>query len=172
MKRVLNIGSGFLPMVSGDFSVACDVINYDPLDSALNTLGGLLVGKFSGAIHGNGDNMKYYTQPNFYRSIAPATIDLVIGVSPFGFSLIDENIHNSLKIGASVLIAGNKSNPYLDKRLFAQEELRGKYLQRFSADDWILNMRDKIRDYYPSHTSALERGTPLDRFYIYQKESI
>lgn len=157
-------------MAAEDFSVPCEVLNYDPLTSVKNVLDGVMVGIFAGMVSGPNPYFNYSHAANFYATISPLSLDLIIGVSPFGFSLIDETTDRCLKVGGIVLITGNKANRYIKKdNSFMPLSLGDSYSSIVAPEDWIAAMGNKILLHYPSHTSALEKDTKLDTLIFYQK---
>jgi hypothetical protein len=169
-KKVLNVAAGLLPMAADDFSVDCEVLNYDPLTSVKNVLDGVMLGIFAGMVSEPEPLFNYSHSANFYSTLTPKSLDLIIGVSPHGFSLIDADTDRCLKVGGIVLITGNKKNKYiLAKNSFASTALENNYSPTEAPDNWILKMGEKILLHYPSHTSALERDTKLETLIFYKK---
>jgi hypothetical protein len=63
-----------------------------------------------------------------------------------------------------------EGNKYVkDSKLFAPAGLKDKYAEICNAGSWIDYIIAKIKQDYPSHTSNLEKGTPLNKVRIQKK---
>ncbi|TBV06689.1 hypothetical protein DNK34_10155 [Pseudomonas dryadis] len=129
-----------------------------------------MLGIFAGMVSAPEPYFNYSHSANFYSTLEPKSLDLIIGISPFGFSLIDATTDRCLKVGGIVLIAGNKNNRYIKlEHSFHPSVLASNYSETKAPEDWISAMGTKILLHYPSHTSALEKDTKLNTLIFYQK---
>lgn len=182
-KKVLNIGAGFLPLVASDFEVkeVINVINYDPLQYQKDT--GTITDKTY-------EEAKQYfrTVLRFKELIAPYpevqyftkrhevdsqysdhTVDLVISISPYGFTLVDSWINEKLRPEGYIVAIGHARNRYMSEERLISADLRDRYNANNTPEPWIQNIIEKVCESYPSNTSGLERDTPLGNVMIYQK---
>lgn len=182
-NKVLNIGAGFLPLVASDLGVE-EVINYDPLQYQ----------KAKGDITNQTyeDALKYFrTVIRFKELIAPyaevqyytnrdevdgkyrdGTVDLVISISPYGFTLIDEWVDAKLKYNGYILVAANHSNEWAnnDEKLYSRTLDKDRYYKPTNlTGTWLGSMRKVILQKYQSYTSKIEKDTVLDTIILIQK---
>ena len=172
LRKILNIGAGLLPLVGEDFD-ADIVYNYDPLTSARNKIDSLCFGFFAGLIHDPHSDVRYATSENEINlMVDDLSIDLLLSISPFGFSLVTDWVHRKLKVGAQLLVVGNHANKWLTEEKLIAPGLKRHYqrLPRLMGR-WEQLVEEKIRMAYPSHTSAMERSTQLDTFHFFIKRS-
>lgn len=173
-KRVLNMGAGFLPIVPKDLDVD-QIFNYDPLNEAKEKLDSKMFGYFMGLIRDTRNGIFYTTKEvELNQQVQDHSIDLVLGISPFGFSLVNDLVNRKLSFGGYVLVAGNKSNRWINNdNLFSGTLLNDHYevYDDEKSENWVVKVKEKIKRSYPSHTSAVERGTKLDIFKIFLKDS-
>ena len=180
--KVLNIGAGFLPIVASDLEVN-QLINYDPLEYKKGQ--GLLTDReyeeaysflrirdiFQALIASRPD-IQYFKKRKDVDNIYPIdSVDLVISISPYGFTLIDTWVDEKIKKGGYIIVLGNSTNPYVtqDKKLF-EFFLKADYTERdaeFQGGLW--GFIEKLTTYYKSHTSKLEDDTALNKTRIFRK---
>ena len=167
--KVLNIAAGFLPLVASDleqsgFFDVDKVVNFDPLkDNVLKALFDAIIKQYPDIIYQN-------QQAGVNQLFPNGSVDLIIGVSPYNFSLVDTWADQKLKPGGVVLVVANEGNKYVkDSKLFAPAGLKDKYAEICNAGSWIDYIIAKIKQDYPSHTSKLEKGTPLNKVRILKK---
>lgn len=170
-KNVLNIGAGVLPLVAQDLE-ADFVYNYDPLDSAKKKLDSVWFGIFLGIIRDPESDVVYMTEEDKIRDAVPDnSIDLLISISPYGFSVINEWVDAKLKSNAKVLVFGNSSNKWVNNsnNIFLNEELSEKYEAEANLNDWENLIKGKVQQFYPSQTSAVEKDTEINIFKNFTK---
>lgn len=182
-KKVLNIGAGFLPLVAFDFSGSGvdEVINYDPLQYQNDT--GIITSKvyeeakeyfrtvlrFKELIALNPE-VQYFTKRHEVDSkYGDCEVDLVISISPYGFTLVDHWINEKLKPEGYIVAIGHAGNPYMAEDRLIDTNLRNRYNANSTPESWVQNIINKVCKLYPSNTSRLERDTSLGNVLIYQK---
>jgi hypothetical protein len=159
-RNVLNIAAGFLPIVAADFAQydVGKVVNYDPLVHSP------LTGVFAGILSEHPEILYRTRQAAVDADYANASVDLILAVSPFGFSLIDAWSNAKLKVGGYVVVFGAASNKWIkDAHLFTPANLKDGYAEVDVPEPWVLAIANQVAQDYPSHTSHLERGTNLER---------
>ncbi|MBK0413753.1 hypothetical protein JD974_04980 [Chromobacterium haemolyticum] len=181
MKKILNIAAGFVPLCSSDFEIGdCEVVNYDPLFSAESKKildeecenervdrGGVLVGYFIAMLKSFND-VSYHKE--IYCGAHKKYFDLVVCVSPYGFTLINKDVDEALKDNGTVLVVGNSGNRYIKNKDFFTTDVKKNYIEQKDARrDWVGKFGWKLLTQYRSHTSSLEKGTRLDTMLIYNR---
>ena len=180
-KKILNIAAGFLPLVGSDFGPSVKVYNYDPLATSCKDkdfeLRENLKAKFSDLIMGlrKIDNVKYYfEEEEVKREVKKDSIDILICVSPYGFTLVTQWVHERLKIGAYIIIIGNKANKYIThgENIFEPplQQCYCKVLWPF--DTFAMDVATKLLKKYPSNVSGLGRKTTLDLASVFLKTTL
>lgn len=182
-KTVLNIGAGLRPIVANDFDYVRSVYNYDPLEYQHPQDGPtekskkeeveyqLMVWKFL-AIAKNQDDIKYYQKRDeLDRELEEPTIDLVLSISPYGYTVVDEWIDKKVKPRGYIVAIGHAGNPYMfEDKLFTQAT-RKKYTALNTPAPLVQQIINKVNEKYKSVKSKMEEETFLGHVMIYQKES-
>ena len=180
-KKILNFAAGFLPLTGSDFGQGVKVYNYDPLTTSRENkdfkLRDNLKAKFSDLIMGlrKIDNLKYYfEEEEVKREVKKDSIDILICVSPYGFTLVTQWVHERLRPGAYIIMIGNTANKYItrDENIF-EPPLRNFYCNvDWPFDKFAIAVATKLLKEYPSNVSGLERITTLDYSNIFLKTTL
>lgn len=184
-NNVLNVGAGFLPIVASDLGVD-EVLNYDPLRYARNT-GQLTEDQYKEYMNYvenfgilkyiveqepmSGDIMYCTKREDVDKKYGENSVDLVLGISPYGFSLVDTWVNGKLKPEGYVVAIGNNNNEWMYADKLFSDDLTGRYRASNSPEGWIQQIINKVFSDYPSHTSALERNTKNNMAMIYKKNT-
>lgn len=171
--NVLNIGAGVLPLVASDLDVD-QVVNYDPL-TALNNedkAGRSAVITLT-ALSLQDPDLHYARREAQVDQLYPnGSVDLILSISPFGFTLVSAWAHGKLKPGGYVLVVANERNAWASDfdKLFA--DIPGSvYKVVEHPEPWIRAIRRRIVSHYPSSTSAAERPTILNQWVCFAKQT-
>ncbi|BBE08189.1 Putative uncharacterized protein [Mycoavidus cysteinexigens] len=187
---LLNMGCGYLPLVPDDLKINGRnifdyVINYDPLylvnkedqekDKMMTDM------NFIRCFNGVERDKAQFTQ--YVHEIKNEIIDVILAISPFGFSVINRWNHNLLIYGGFVIIIGNTANPYLnnEKRLFDEADFQQEYtmLDENNIPSIAKSIIGKVKEVEEekrgiSNTTGLDnaRKTPLNSFRVARKGTI
>jgi hypothetical protein len=157
--NVLNIGAGYVPIQAKELLIK-KIVNYDPgiRQETLQELRGV-------------PDFHYCGQRTEVDALfSAASVDCILGVSPYNFQLIDDWADKKLKPGGYVVVAANEKNNYAKPDgLFATPNLRSKYAVTPQAPDWIFKILKRILRDYPSHVSSGSHGTTLNAGTFYWK---
>ncbi len=182
-KTVLNIGAGFFPLVATDIGAEI-VINYDPLQFH-KAKGDITSKTYDDAekyfktvirfkeIIAKSDEIMYETDRDKLDQLIPdSTVDLVISISPYGFTLIDEWVDAKLRIYGNILVAANSKNKWAeqDSNLYSSNKIKDRYQEKTNLPGTRLSAwRLAILKKYQSNTTKIEKETELDMFRLLQK---
>ncbi|USD22276.1 hypothetical protein ACJJIU_00955 [Microbulbifer sp. CnH-101-E] len=87
--------------------------------------------------------------------LGDCTVDVVLSVSPYGYSVLSKEVYRVLKPRGLILILGNGSNKYLDKKL-KQDSFR--QLEQ-SCNLYWYDMGVSCRgDFFKQYENVVERG--------------
>lgn len=170
--NVLNIGAGVLPLVASDLAVD-QVVNYDPL-TALNNedKAGKSAVLALTVLSLQDPNLHYARREAQVDAVyANGSVDLILSISPYGFTLVSAWAHGKLKPGGCVLVVSNERNAWASDfdRLIA--DIPGAvYKVVEHPEPWISAIRRKIMRDYPSSTSTAERPTLLNQWVCFEKQ--
>lgn len=185
-KIVLNIGAGFLPIVASDLKVT-QVINYDPLmyskktgelkqkdyDDFMTYIKTVL--RFKEIMAASKDpDIHYFTdKEEVNEKIGKDSVDLVLSISPYGFSVINEWVDSKLKKMGLLLVIGNMENKWVKNQsnIFSSQDIGKKYSACNDQDveQWARDIQAMVLEEQLSHTSKIEKGTALNYAMFYQK---
>lgn len=183
-RSILNCASGGLPLVKSDFpgSGVGRVINFDPL-SEFDLYQRNYMFQLSRAMP---DIEYYFFLNDLKKHVRKDSLDAIISVSPYGFPLISEVNNSFLKVNGYVVVIGSRSNPHVNDlpmrkgpfkgltpiqnpNLFEHPMYHKSYAENIMPAAWILGIANKLKSNVSSHTSNIERTTPLDVMRIFQK---
>lgn len=170
---LINIASGYIPLSLNDVdrNVFTKVMNFDPLDSSPITSHYVVLmrqllpydrGTYISRDRGIVDKLCRNGKTN-----------LLMAVSPFGFTPVDAWLDRKLAPGGWVLLAGSKRNKYIKQGNAFSEEIVDRYMECPNENyypRWLNEMATRILAEYPSQASNLHHSTRIDTFYVYQKK--
>lgn len=168
-RTILNVGAGYLPLVPADFESGgvSRVVNLDPLD-----LRDALSVKFLLVVKEIPEILYFRTQAEADRSLLDDSVDLLLTVSPYGFSAIDDWATGKLRSLGYALVLGNTRNKFIAEeagKLFSSEEVRSRYRKPVQEPEWVQRVIQTVLLQYTSRTSKAEHETKLDRRFLLQR---
>jgi hypothetical protein len=182
-KSVLNIAAGLLPIVATDFQEVGELVNYDPLDALRSTETGADAARFLAMFAmAAGDIIYARRQAEVDSHYANGSVDLVMSVSPYGFTLVDEWVHAKIRVGGYILVAGNASNKFVmnNRCLFASPEIAACYVEESrqgpptpqpAPEPWVCRIANRVRRIRSYRSHACGDPTNLDFIRVFQKIS-
>jgi len=175
--NVLNIAAGLLPIVATDLRVD-NVVNYDPLSALANAdKGGRRIVSHLMVLSKAFGDIKYARrQAEVDRWYPNSSVDLVLSVSPYGFTLINEWVHRKINICGYVVVIGNLANKFIkqDQHLFESGEIFNSYVEstpdNYISEPWV----DEICKYVMKNARSFKtdpngRATELNKVRIFQR---
>lgn len=167
---LINIASGYLPLSLSDVDrgTFTKVVNFDPLEGDDR-----VTGIYGAILH---DIKKQDPSLHVTRSWSEvdalcrdANANLILAISPYGFTVVTAQVDQKLAEGGWVLLVGSSKNPFLKPAKAFADGVRSRYRPVQYWPKWLDSLKDRILKSYPSQTSKLEHETKLDSFAIYQK---
>lgn len=179
---VINIASGYQPIVKSDL-IDCPlfidkVVNYDPLpETELSVRYLQIIRMIHLGRNGQEEDLFLARSPReLDNHCLRGNTDLVIAISPYGFSAINADIDEKIAQWGYVIIFGNASNKYLKpENLFSSNGIRQKYAPLSETDaiaGYVKRAIIKILNEYQSYTSNLEKATEISTLHAYQKSHV
>lgn len=212
-QLVVNLGAGFLPIVGSDIG-AKEVINYDPLITPSTTK--YVDAPEDVRMQRQSEKDVYVVQKTAFLNLKKTKegidreflytenetelkqwieergnqISVVIAISPYGYPVINEYIHNCLIKYGIVIVIGNSTNKWLyQPQMFAPNSLSSYYesVPVISQDDkgnkkilytiqkssmkWEEKVINKIVEQYRSSVSKFNQEVKLNKVIVYMKEN-
>jgi hypothetical protein len=173
-KIVLNMAAGYLAIAHGDFGNNVKVYNYDPLIIDPTDIDSILTftvkKKFNIFLNFMEDVLYFEDEEKIKAELAPSSIDLLICISPYGFTLVTQWVHERLKTGAYILVFGNNANKFLKKKSLFESSFSNKYVEhKVCCDTFAKFVIEKISTYYQSNATGLKHDTTLNMTLHYIK---
>lgn len=165
-RNILNIAAGYIPLVASDFDHwdVARLINVDPLDDSQTTVA------FQALINAMDDVEYHTTAQAAVQAIGNDPIHLTMGVSPFGFALVDQWNDALMVVGSHVMAFGNSANPYIAKAGAFTPAVVNNYEEvEDGLADWLRGIALQVLQDYPSQRTALNGATPLRECNVFRK---